>query len=54
MLGYFQLCEAIVGYFWLLNIISPYVIIGYFKLYYHKMFVAILLVVIFGYFIGAY
>jgi len=27
ILGYFQLCDAIINYFWLLNFISPYVII---------------------------
>ncbi len=32
ILGYFRLCEAIVGYFWLLKIISFYVINDYFKL----------------------
>jgi hypothetical protein len=31
ILGYFRLCEVIVGYFWLLNAISPYVIIEYFR-----------------------
>jgi hypothetical protein len=45
ILAYFQLCEVIVYYFWLLNDISPYVIIGYFRLHYHKLF---------GYFIGGY
>jgi hypothetical protein len=37
----FRLCEAIVGYFWLLNVISPYVVIDYSKLHYHKLLVAI-------------
>jgi hypothetical protein len=37
ILSYFLLCEAIGGYFWLLKVISPYVIIGYFRLYYHKL-----------------
>jgi hypothetical protein len=32
ILGYFRLCEAIVGYFWLLKVISPYVIINNFRL----------------------
>jgi hypothetical protein len=69
ILGYFQLCEIIVGYFWLLKVISPYVIIGYSKLYYHKLFVVscgywwllywwlliiILLVVFSGYSINGY
>jgi hypothetical protein len=54
ILSYFQLCETIIGYFWLLNVISPYVIIGYFKLYCHKLFVVILLVAIVGYYIGGY
>jgi hypothetical protein len=54
ILGYFQFCEVIVGYFWLLEIISPYVIIGYSKLYYHRLFVIILLVDISGYSINDY
>ncbi len=41
ILGYFQQCEVIVSYFWLLKAVSPYIIIGYSKLYYHKLFVAI-------------
>jgi hypothetical protein len=28
----FGLCDAIIGYFWLLKVISPYVIIGNFRL----------------------
>ncbi len=52
--GNFQSCEIIIGYFWLLKVISPYVIIGYSMLYYHRIFKAILLVVIVGYFIGYY
>jgi hypothetical protein len=28
ILGYFQLCENIIGYFWILKAISPYVIIS--------------------------
>jgi hypothetical protein len=28
ILSYFLLCEAIIGYIWLLKVISPYVIIG--------------------------
>jgi hypothetical protein len=54
ILGYFGLYEAIIGYFFLLKVISPYVIIGYFKLYYHKLVVAIGLVTIVGYYIGGY
>jgi len=46
ILGYFLLCEIIVGYFLLLKLISPYVIIGYFRLYYQRLFVVILLVAI--------
>jgi hypothetical protein len=46
ILGYFWLCEAIVVYFWLMKTISSYVIIGYSRLYYHKLFVVILLVAI--------
>jgi hypothetical protein len=38
---HFQLYEVIVGYFWLLKVISPYVIIGYFRLYYHSLFVPV-------------
>jgi hypothetical protein len=48
-LCYFWVYEAIVGYFWLLKIISPYAIIDYFRLYYHKLFVPII-----GYSIGGY
>jgi hypothetical protein len=57
ILGYFQLCDDIVGYFWLLKVISPYVIIGYYKLYYQRLFVAIigyLLITISAYSIGGY
>jgi hypothetical protein len=54
VLGYYQLCEAIVNYFWLLKIISPFAIIGYSKLYYHRLLVVILLVDIVGYFISGY
>jgi hypothetical protein len=43
ILCYFWLCENLVGYVWLLKIISPDVIIVYSKLYYHRLFVAILL-----------
>jgi hypothetical protein len=39
----FRVCEVIVGYFWLLKVISPYVIINNFRLYYHRLFVVILL-----------
>jgi len=46
ILGYFRLCDIIVGYFWLLKDISPYAIIRYSKLYYQRLFVVILLVVI--------
>jgi hypothetical protein len=53
-LRFFWLCEAIVGYLWLLKVISPYVIFGYSRLYYHKLFVVILLVVLVGYSIGGY
>jgi hypothetical protein len=49
ILNYCQLCEIIVGYFWLLKVISPNAIIGYFKLYYNILFEAILLVAIGGY-----
>jgi hypothetical protein len=49
IINYFWLCEAIVGYFWLLKVISHYVIIRYSKLYYHKLFMVILLVAINGY-----
>ncbi len=38
----------------LLIIISPFVNIGYSKLYYYKLFVTILLVIINAYSIGAY
>ncbi len=48
ILNYFLLCEAIVGYFWPLKVVSPYVIINYFMLYYHGLFVAILLVPIYS------
>jgi hypothetical protein len=51
-LGYFQLCEAIISYFWPLKIISCYIIIVYSILYYHRLFVAMLFVVIVGYSIG--
>jgi len=54
ILGYFQLCETIVDYFWQLKAISSYVIIGYFTLYYHTLFVAILLVPIVIYSINGY
>jgi hypothetical protein len=43
-----------VGYFWLLKVISSYVIIGYSRLYYHRLFATILLVNIIGYIISAY
>jgi len=49
ILGYFQLCDAIVGYFWLLKVIPPYVIIEDYKLYYYRLFVAVI-----GYFIDSY
>jgi len=41
---------------WLLKVISPYVIIGYFKLYYHKLFVyyIVVIVAIDGYYISGY
>jgi hypothetical protein len=39
----FRVCEVIVGYFLLLKVISPYVIINNFRLYYHRLFVVILL-----------
>jgi hypothetical protein len=45
---------SIVGYFWLLKVISPYVIIENFKLYYHMLFVVILLVIIVCSFIGGH
>jgi hypothetical protein len=32
ILGYFLLCDPILGYFWLLKFISPYVIIDNFRL----------------------
>jgi hypothetical protein len=51
ILNYFKLFETIVGYFWLLKVISHYVIIGNFTLYYHNLFV-VLLVAIVGYSIG--
>ncbi len=54
ILSYFQLCETIVSYFWLLKVISPYVIIHYSKLYYHRLFVIILLAATVGYCIGGY
>jgi hypothetical protein len=54
IVNYFWLCEVIVRYFWLLKVISPYVIIGYFKLYYHRLFVIIPLVVIVVYSISGY
>ncbi len=54
ILGYFLLCESIVGQFWLLKVISPYVIIGYSRLCYHRLFVPIILVAIDGYSIGGY
>jgi len=43
-----------VGYFWLLKVISPYVTIGYSRLYYHRLFAAILLMNIIGYIISVY
>jgi hypothetical protein len=49
MLSNFRLCEIIVGYFLLLKVISPYVLISYFRLYYHRLSMAILLVAISGY-----
>jgi len=52
ILNYFRLCEVILGYFWPLKVISPYVIINYSMLYYHRLFVAILLVPIYS--IGGY
>ncbi len=39
---------------WLLKVISPCTIIGYYRLYYHRLFVVILLVANVGYSIGAY
>jgi len=54
ILNYFQLCEIIVGYLWLLKAIGLYIIINYSKLYYHKLFMVIILVAIVGYFIGGY
>jgi hypothetical protein len=54
ILSYFWLCEVIVGYFWLLKVISPYIIIGYSRLYYHRLFLVIILVSIVGYFINDY
>jgi hypothetical protein len=54
ILNYFQLREIIVGYLWLLKAIGPYIIINYSKLYYHKLFMVIILVVIVGYSIGGY
>ncbi len=53
-LRFFWLCEAIVGYFWLLKVVLTYVIIDYYELYYHRPFMAILLVVIGGYYINGY
>jgi len=47
--GYFWLCEVIIGYFGPLKIISPYVIIGYFRLLVWWLLLVILLVVIGGY-----
>jgi hypothetical protein len=38
ILGYFQLCEVIIGYFWLLKVISPFPIIGNYKLLYDISF----------------
>ncbi len=52
ILCYFRLCEAIIGYFWLFKVISPYIFTAYYQLYYHMQFVVIILVVIIGYFIG--
>jgi hypothetical protein len=46
ILGYFRLCEVIIVYFWLLKIVSHYTIIGYYSLYYHRLFVTIPLVTI--------
>jgi hypothetical protein len=37
-----------------LKVLSPYANIGYFRLYYHKLFLGILLVAIGGYSIGVY
>jgi len=54
ILSYFQLCEVIINYFWLFKVISPYVIIDYSRLYYHKLFVVILLVAINNYSISGY
>jgi hypothetical protein len=54
ILGYIQLSGIIVGYFLLLKVISPYVIIDYTRLYYHTLFVVIGLVAIVGNFIGGY
>jgi hypothetical protein len=54
ILSYFQLCEVIVNYFWLFKVISPYGIIDYSRLYYHRLFVVILLVAISNYSINGY
>jgi hypothetical protein len=37
-----------------MKVISPYVIIGYFRLYYHMLLIVILLMDIGGYFINDY
>jgi len=45
------------SYYWLLlanESYFTYVIIGYYRLYYHKLFVVILLVAINGYYINDY
>jgi hypothetical protein len=54
ILSYFWLCEVIIGYFLLLKIISHYFIIGFLKLYYHRLFVTIILVAIVAYSINGY
>jgi hypothetical protein len=48
ILSYFRLCEIIVGYFWLLKIISLYVSITYYRLYYHRIFMVIPLVLVYS------
>jgi hypothetical protein len=50
--NYYKLLLGILCYFWLFQVISPYAIIGYSKLYYHMLFVAIVLMHIYS--IGGY
>jgi len=55
-LFHFKLFATIISFFWffLLKIISCYVIIDYSRLYYHKYFLVILLAAIVGYSINGY